>query len=162
MDDDAVLTFQARSDARLMRPVLRRLIWPIPASVAVLLLLAALVCELAGNTGLAVSLAVTGVGVALMLQWQLPSMVVERQAAKLGHVIAYRIDGTGIETVAGFAPAFVPWSAVTRVTNLRGQVAVALGRRKIISIPTRDLNPVTRAQLMVLLHSRGRSASRAG
>lgn len=162
MDDETVLSFQARTEARLYRPVIRRILRPIVLAVCGAFLLLAAVLGLAGLVAEAVIVVVASVGTAVLLPWYGAQEKTKLESAKIGHVVGYRLDRAGIEMMGGFDARRWPWSAVTRVEPWRGQVAVFFGWRTIVGIPTGTLSAAEQARLLQVLRSRGKNFSGAG
>jgi hypothetical protein len=148
------MTFQAASDARLMRAVVRSLQLRTSLFVVVPVALLALVLARTGHGEGAIETA-GGAVAALVVPWAMASQVVERQSAVVGLMRAYRIDRIGITVSAGFGTKTTPWSAVTGVRRWRGQVAVSSGWRKVMGIPTGSLTKQEQARLLGILRSRG-------
>ncbi|WP_433790510.1 hypothetical protein [Actinoplanes sp. CA-252034] len=161
MEDAGELTFQARTDPKLVKASIRRSLLPIAMGVvAVALALAALLYR-AGNPGGWVLPILVGcvVGMPFMM-FAVPQQVVTRDAHKIGGPIAYRIDAVGVHTAHGFSTDTLPWPAIKAVRRARGQILLShhgLSDRKIrtSSIPTADLTPTEQARLLAVLRSRG-------
>ena len=154
MDHDVVLTFQTPFDPKLLRPLLRRLILPIAAACSAPFVLVGLAIELAGaDRSLAVICVGSGIFAALFTPWHFASESVKRAAPKFGHMIAYRIDRTGVEILAGFHTRTLTWPEITRIDQRRNQVALYFGKRSVQSIPTGTLTAEQRAQFQHLLRS---------
>jgi hypothetical protein len=133
---------------------------PIVASVCTAGLLVAVLVELAGNRSLAVSIAVSCVITTLIMPWYIASETAKRNAPKSGHMIAYRIDRTGIETLAGFAANTLTWPEITKTKQHADQVALYYGRRSVQSIPTGTLTAEQHAHLQHLLKTRETNLAR--
>jgi hypothetical protein len=151
VEHDVALTFQAPFEARLLRPLVRRLMVPTVAGVCSAGLVVALLLELAGARSFAVAIAGSSVATALVLPWYIASETAKRNTPRLGHTIAYRIDDTGIQTLGGFATTTLTWPEITGIDQRRDQVALYHGRRSVQSIPTGTLTAEQRAQLQDLL-----------
>jgi hypothetical protein len=158
VEHDVALTFQAPFEAKLLRPLVRRLMLPTVAGVGAAGLLVALLLELAGERSFAVAIAGSSIATALILPWYIASETAKRNAPRFGHTIAYRIDRTGLQTLGGFTTSTLTWPEITRINQRRDQVALYYGRRSVQSIPTGTLTTEERAQLQHLLRSRGTSA----
>jgi hypothetical protein len=154
VEHDFALTFQAPFEAKLLRPLVRRLMTPLVAGVCAAGLPVALLIELAGDRSLAAAVAGGSVLTALILPFHFGSEVAKRSAPKSGNMIAYRIDHAGIQTLAGFAAHTLTWPEITRVEQRRDQVALYYGRRSVQSIPTGTLTTGQRAQLQQFLRAR--------
>jgi hypothetical protein len=155
VEHDAAVTFQAPFQAKLLQPLVRRLMMPVVLIGCAAGLLVALLIELAGSRGLAVAIAGSSIVTALIVPSYIASETVKRNAPQFGHMIAYRIDRTGIETLAGFAANTLTWQEITKVEQRRDQVAVYFGRRSVQSIPTGTLTAEQRADLQQLLKTGG-------
>ena len=123
-------------------------------------LLIALLVALAGNRGLAIAIAASSVITTLIMPGYIASEAVKRNAPKFGHMVAYRIDRTGIETLGGFAANTLTWPEITKIDKRRDQVALYFGRRSVQSIPTGTLTAGQRAHLQHLLQTRETNLAR--
>jgi hypothetical protein len=158
VEDTGQLTFQARTDPKLTRALVRRTLLPIvvgatPAIAALL--------HLAGNPGGWVRPVLVGgvVGMAFLLV-VVPRQAVARNAHTIGGPIAYRIDAAGVHTFHGLASNTLPWSAIRTVRRARGQILIphqglSDSKLRMSSIPTADLTATEQDRLLAVLRSRG-------
>jgi len=158
VEHDVALTFQAPFEAKLLRPLIRRLMFPIVAGVGAAGLLVALLIAVAGERVLAVEIAGSSVVTMLVMPWYIASENVKRIGPRPGHAIAYRVDRSGVQVLGGFATRTLTWPEITRIDERRGQVALYFGRRSVQSIPTGTLTAEERAHLQHLVRSRGANA----
>ncbi|GGN93859.1 hypothetical protein GCM10010112_82590 [Actinoplanes lobatus] len=161
MEDAGQLTFQTRSEPKLVKALLRHTMFPIVAWVVAVPLVAAVLLYRAGNPGgWALPLLVSSVFTLPYVLFAVPRLVVKREAHKIGGPVAFRIDAVGVHTVHGFSTDTLPWSAIKTVRRTRGQVLLlhkgfAGAKRRMSSIPTADLTPAEQARLLAVLRSRG-------
>jgi hypothetical protein len=81
VEHDVALTFQAPFEARLLRPLVRRLMVPTVAGVCSAGLVVALLLELAGARSFAVAIAGSSVATALVLPWYIASETAKRNVS---------------------------------------------------------------------------------
>lgn len=161
MEDAGELTFQARTDPKLVKALLRRSLLPIAVGVGAATLAIAALLYGAGNPG-GWALPILGGGVFAMsfVLFMLPQQIVTRDAHKIGGPVAYRIDAAGVHTVHGFSANTLPWSAIKAVRRARGQIllphhGLSGSKLRMSSIPTADLTAAEQARLLAVLRSRG-------
>jgi hypothetical protein len=166
MEDAGELTFQARTDPKLVKALLRRSLLPIALGVGAATLAIAALLYGAGNPG-GWALPILGGGVFAMsfVLFMLPQQVVTRDAHKIGGPVAYRIDAAGVHTVHGFSANTLPWSAIKAVRRARGQIllphhGLSGSKLRMSSIPTADLTAAEQARLLAVLRSRGAALTR--
>jgi hypothetical protein len=155
------LTFQAQTDVRLFRAVIKRLIRPWALATGAAMLVIAGAAAVLGRYGFAAGYALIAVALALVLPAEIARLTVQRQSAKIGHVAAYRFGPDGIRILAGFQEQFLTWPEVTRVERWNDQIAVFLGRRRLVGIPTGGRTPDQIDELLEVLNSRGTLISTA-
>ena len=148
-------TVPTQSDARLLTAIARRLIRPFAWGVGGIMLLAGGVEALLGLTGPALIQVGLTVPAAWYFQRETARVAVERQRDQASRPVAVQFDTTGIRTSSGFQESFHPWSAVTRVEEWTGQIAVILGWRRAFGIATGGLTEEEHAAVLAVLHSRG-------
>ncbi|GAA0428970.1 hypothetical protein Aca07nite_37160 [Actinoplanes capillaceus] len=151
--EDTVLTFQARTEAALARPIIRRFFVRTMLFVAVGGLVVAWLIALAGARQFAFYLAVSSALSPIYGPWMMSAEALKRNADKFGRMIAFRIDRTGVQTFTGFSEGRWNWSDVRRVEQRRDQVLVHIGGPEFLCIPTGGLTEDQRAQLKTLLPS---------
>ncbi|WP_143232385.1 YcxB family protein [Actinoplanes regularis] len=167
MEDAGQLTFQAQMDPKLMKALLRRVLFPILAVGGAVMLAMAALLYWAGDPGdAALSTAAGGVIAPLLLLFTVPPQVVKRDAHKIGRPVAYRIDAAGVHSTSGFSTKTLEWSAIKAVHRARGQILLSHGRlssgkRWMSSIPTADLTPAEQDRLLAVLRSRGAALTNA-
>ncbi|MFI5938498.1 YcxB family protein [Actinoplanes sp. NPDC051494] len=161
MNDETAVTFQARTEEWMYLAIFTRLFRARAWAMAGVASLVPIFWLVKGDwTGVVIGVVIAG-GMVLWAPRYAASMVVKRDPAKIGHIVAYRVDHDGIHTTAGFETTSWPWSRITKVEQWRGQVACFMGRRRIITLPTGSLNADEKARLLTLLHTRGMAARSA-
>jgi hypothetical protein len=167
MEDAGELTFQARTNPKLVKALLRRGLLPIAVGVgAAALAIAALLYRAGDPGGWAIPILGGGVFATLFTLFVVPQQIVTRDAHKIGGPVAYRIDAVGVHTVHAFSANTLPWSAIKAVRRARGQILLSHfglsdGKRRMSSIPTADLTGTEQARLLAVLRSRGTALTNA-
>ncbi|BCJ56290.1 hypothetical protein Asp14428_77650 [Actinoplanes sp. NBRC 14428] len=161
MEDTGQLTFQTRTNPKLVKASLRRGLLPIVTVIVAAVLVASALLYRAGDPGgRSLSLLGGGVFAALYLLIAGPQLAVARAAHKIGGPVAFRIDAVGVHTAHAFSTSTLPWSAIGAVRRVRGQILLSHGglsggRLRRLSIPTTDLTAAEQTRLLAVLRSRG-------
>jgi hypothetical protein len=167
VEDTGELTFQTRTDPKLVKASLRRGLLPIVTGVvAAALAIAALLYRAGDPGGWALPLLGSSAFATLFTLFAVPQQVVTRDAHKIGGPIAFRIDAVGVHTAHAFSTNTLPWSAIKAVRRARGQIMLSHhglsdGKRRMTSIPTTDLTATEQARLLAVLRSRGAALTNA-
>jgi hypothetical protein len=161
VEDAGELTFQARTDPKLMAAMLRRALLPIVTPVGAAMLIVAVLLYQAGDPG-GWALPILGGSLIgpLFILFTVPQQIVTREAHKIGRPVAYRIDAAGVRITAGFSTDTLTWSTIKAVRQAHGQILLSHrrlsgGKRRITGIPTADLTAAEQARLLTVLRSRG-------
>ncbi|GAA2590419.1 hypothetical protein GCM10010435_81340 [Winogradskya consettensis] len=158
MNDETAVTFQARTEEWMYAAIFTRLFRARAWAMAGVVSLVSIFWLVKGEwTGVVIGVVLAG-GSVLWLPRYAASMVVKRDAANIGHVVAYRVDADGVHTTTGFDTTSWPWPGITKVEQWRGQVACFVGRSRIITLPTGSLEAEEKARLITLLDTRGMPA----
>lgn len=167
MEDAGELTFQVRTDPKLMEALVRRALLPFVTVLGVVALAVAVLLYWPGDPGgWALPVLVGSVAGPGFMLFTVPQQVVTRDAHKIPRTIAYRIDAVGVHTTHGFSTDTLPWSAIKAVRRARGQILLSHrgfsgGKRRMNGIPTADLTTAEQSRLLAVLRSRGAALTNA-